>query len=342
MTLTRRAFAAFAAVSLALPPALARARGARPLIIAHRGASGERPEHTDLAYRLAVAQGADFIEPDLVMTRDGALVARHENEISETTDVAIRPEFAGRRTSKVIDGKTIEGWFTEDFTLAELRTLRARERLAALRPTSAVFDGQATIPTFQEVVALARQESARTGRTIGVYPEMKHPTYYASIGQPMVETLARAVRDLDLDHRDAPIFVQCFEPKPLKAFRAQSKAPTVMLAGGGVLSQTLLAELAEFSDGLGPELDMVLDLSGAALTPRPLIAQAKAAGLQVHPWTVRLENRFLPAALRRGEDPAGHGDAAALLRALFQAGADGVFTDFPGAARQVRDALLPA
>ncbi|WP_333586042.1 glycerophosphodiester phosphodiesterase family protein [Phenylobacterium sp.] len=343
--LTRRAFAAS---GLALPPALALAplRPARadevrrPLVIAHRGASGERPEHTELAYQRAIDQGADFIEPDLVMTRDGALVARHENEISETTDVAARPEFAARRTRKVIDGRPVEGWFTEDFTLAELKTLRARERLPHLRPLSAAFDGQAVIPTFEEVVALARRESARTGRTIGVYPEMKHPTFFAGLGLPMVETLAQAVRAAGLDRRDAPIFVQCFEPEPLRQFRARADAPTVMLAGAGALSPERLVELARFADGLGPELSLVLDLADPDLRPRPLIAQAHAAGMKVHPWTVRSENNFLPPTLRRGEAPAEHGDSATLLRALYQAGVDGVFTDFPELAVQVRRETL--
>lgn len=332
--LTRRGFAAVSLAALAAPAFAAPAK--RPIVIAHRGSSGERPEHTPMAYRRAVEQGADYIEPDLVMTRDGVLVARHENEISETTDIASRPEFAGRRTKKTIDGATIEGWFTEDFTLAELKTLRAVERLPKLRPQSAAFSGQETIPTFQEVVDLARAEGVRTGRTIGVYPEMKHPTYFGKIGLPMVETLVGALKDNGLDARDAPVFVQCFEPGPLRAFRGLSKAPTVMLAGAGPLPENLLAELAEFSDGFGPELRMVLDMSTPDLAPTPLIAQAKAAGMQVHPWTVRAENVFLPPVLQKGQDPAAHGDAAAILRALYAAGVDGVFTDFPDLAARVR------
>ncbi|MBC7167014.1 glycerophosphodiester phosphodiesterase family protein [Phenylobacterium sp.] len=332
--LTRRGFAAVSLAALAAPAFAAPAK--RPIVIAHRGSSGERPEHTSMAYRRAVEQGADYIEPDLVMTRDGVLVARHENEISETTDIASHPEFARRRTKKTIDGATIEGWFTEDFTLAELKTLRAVERLPKLRPQSAAFSGQETIPTFQEVVDLARAEGVRTGRTIGVYPEMKHPTYFGKIGLPMVETLVGALKDNGLDARDAPVFVQCFEPGPLRAFRGLSKAPTVMLAGAGPLPENLLAELAEFSDGFGPELRMVLDMSTPDLAPTPLIAQAQAAGMQVHPWTVRAENVFLPPVLQKGQDPAAHGDAAAILRALYAAGVDGVFTDFPDLAARVR------
>ncbi|MDP3491057.1 MAG: glycerophosphodiester phosphodiesterase family protein [Phenylobacterium sp.] len=340
--LTRRAFSASIPLALAFAaPSLARSPR-RPLVIAHRGASGERPEHTLLAYQRAIDQGCDFIEPDLVMTRDGVLVARHENEISETTDVADRPDFAGRRTERTIDGVKVAGWFTEDFTLAELKTLRARERLPELRPASAAFDGQADIPTFQEVVELAKAQSARTGRTVGVYPEMKHPTYFEARDLPMSQALGAALRDNDLDRRDAPVFVQCFEPRPLRAFRAANRAPTVMLVGEGQLSESLLAEVAGFSDGLGPELKMVLQLDRPGLAATPLIAQAQAAGMQVHPWTVRSENSFLPAALRRGGQPAAHGHAGRLLRALYSAGVDGVFTDFPELAVTVRQEMFGA
>jgi glycerophosphoryl diester phosphodiesterase len=342
--LTRRAFTASAPLALAAfaHPAAAQPAATRPLVIAHRGASGERPEHTLLAYQRAIDQGADFIEPDLVMTRDGVLVARHENEISGTTDVAGRPDFADRRTERSIDGVKVTGWFTEDFTLAELKTLRARERLPELRPTSAAFDGQATIPTFQEVIDLAKAQSRRTGRPIGIYPEMKHPTYFEACGLPMGTSLAGALRDNDLDRRDAPVFVQCFEPKPLRAFRGISAAPTVMLVGAGHLSDSLLAEVADFADGLGPELKMVLDVNTPGLPPTGLIARAQAAGMKVHPWTVRSENSFLPAALRQGDDPAGHGNSPALLRAVYGAGADGVFTDFPELAVRVRQEMFGA
>ncbi|MFT4936584.1 MAG: glycerophosphoryl diester phosphodiesterase [Pseudoalteromonas distincta] len=342
--LTRRAFTASAPLALAAlaRPGVAQPARARPLVIAHRGASGERPEHTLAAYQRAIDQGADFIEPDLVMTRDGVLVARHENEISGTTDVADRPDFADRRTERLIDGVKVSGWFTEDFTLAELKTLKARERLPDLRPASAAFDGQQTIPTFQEVVDLAKAESRRTGRTIGTYPEMKHPTYFEARGLPMGASLAAALRDNGLDQRDAPVFVQCFEPKPLRAFRGISAAPTVMLVGAGRLSDSLLAEVADFADGLGPELKMVLDVNAPGLPPTGLITRAQAAGMKVHPWTVRAENSFLPAGLRRGEGLASHGDSAALLRAVYGAGADGLFTDFPALAVTVRQEMFGA
>jgi glycerophosphoryl diester phosphodiesterase len=337
--ITRRTLAASAA-ALAASPALA--QKTRPIVIAHRGASGERPEHTLMAYRLAIEEGADFIEPDLVATRDGHLVVRHENEIAGTTDVASRPEFAARKTEKLIDGQKITGWFTEDFTLAELKTLRARERLPQLRPGSAGFDGRDAIPTYQEVIDLAKAESRRTGRTIGTYPEMKHPTYFAGIGLPLEERLADALKANDLDSRTAPVFVQCFEVQPLKTFMRLSEARRVMLVGQvGAAAPTKTPEdlkaIAAFADGLGPEWPLVVPIVDGALgPPTKLVEMARAAGLAVHPWTVRAENQFLPAKLKRGASPADHGDAEALVKALYAAGVDGVFSDFPGLAVKAR------
>jgi glycerophosphoryl diester phosphodiesterase len=355
--LNRRTFAALAAVA-ALPAASARALSRpqppfrrKPLIIAHRGASGERPEHTLMAYRLAIAQGCDLIEPDLVPTKDGHLVVRHEPEIGGTTDVAGRAEFAARRTRKTIDGVTLEGWFTEDFTLAELKTLRARERLPQLRPGNTAYDGLEPIPTYQEVVDLARAESRGTGRTIGTYPEMKHPTYFASIGLPLEARLHAALKANDLDSATAPVFVQCFEVAALKAFRRLSRAPLIQLvsAEGGPADQPAasyremttpqgLQAVAAYADGIGPEWRMVLPTgSDGALAPAtPLVADAHAAGLKVHPWTVRAENFFLPPALRRGEAASAHGDVDPVYRALFAAGVDGLFSDFPGLAAAAR------
>ena len=340
--ITRRTLAATALAAPALAAAPAFAKPAKPIVIAHRGASGERPEHTLAAYRLAVEQGADFIEPDLVVTKDGHLVVRHENEIRYTTDVATRPEFRARKAMKRIDGEVIDGWFTEDFTLAELKTLRCTERLAALRPGSAKFDGQETIPTFQEVVDFAKAESKRTGRTIGVYPEMKHPTYFSGLNLPIEKRLADALRKNGLDRRDAPVFVQCFEDGPLKTFKTMSKARRVMLVareGAAVPTKTPedLKAIAAFADGLGPEWPMVVPIVDGGLgPPTKLVEYAHAAGLQVHPWTVRAENQFLPAKLKRGDKPADHGDAEALLKALYAAGVDGVFSDFPGLAVKAR------
>jgi glycerophosphoryl diester phosphodiesterase len=334
--ITRRTLTATGLATVATP-ALAQPR--KPLVIAHRGASGERPEHTLMAYRLAVEQGADFIEPDLVATKDGHLVVRHENEIAGTTDVANRPEFAARKAEKVIDGQKISGWFTEDFTLAELKTLRARERLPQLRPASAKFDGREPIPTYQEVVDLAKAESKRVGRTIGTYPEMKHPTYFASIGLPIEARLADALKTSGLDSKTAPVFVQCFEVEPLKAIGRLTRARRVMLVSQGpgpvdVKSAAGIKAITAFAEGLGPEWPLVVPIVDGGLgTPTSLVKDAHAAGLEVHPWTVRAENAFLPPKLRRGSNPADHGDVGALFAALGCAGVDGLFSDFPGLAR---------
>ena len=338
MTLSRRTFAA-AAASLAATPLMA-STPRRPIVIAHRCASGERPEHTLGAYRLAVDQGADFIEPDLVLTRDGVLVVRHENEIAGATDVGSRSEFAGRKTSKVVDDETIEGWFAEDFTLSELKTLRTRERLPSLRPASAAFDGREAIPTFQEVIDLAKAESRRVGREIGVYPEMKHPTYLASVGLRIEPRLAEALRANGLDSRTAPVFVQCFETAPLKTFARLSSARRVRLVGGDagdMVTAAGLKAMATYADGVGPDWSLVIPTVDGALAPATtLVADAHALGLAVHPWTVRAENRFLPETLRRGTEDAVHGDVAAVFAALYAAGVDGVFSDFPGLAAKAR------
>jgi glycerophosphoryl diester phosphodiesterase len=323
----------------------------RPIIIAHRGASGERPEETRAAYELAIDEGCDFIEPDLVATKDGHLVARHENNVTETTDVAAHPEFAARRTTKIIDGETISGWFTEDFTLAELKTLRARERLGSLRPGSAAFDGKEPILTFAEVCAIARAGTKRTGRVIGVYPEMKHPTHFARAGLPLEPRLLAALKAEGLNSRAAPVFVQCFEVGALKRLRAMSSVRLVQLVGGeggpadlpdetyaAMTSAAGLRSVASYADGLGPDQAMVVKATDAALAPTSLVADAHAAGLAVHPWTVRAENTFLPPFLKEGDDPKAHGNVTALFAALFKAGVDGLFSDFPGLAVAARNA----
>lgn len=355
MILNRRTFATAALSALALPAGAAPmpAKPKRPIVIAHRGASGLRPEHTLTAYRLAVDQGADFIEPDLCLTKDGHMVVRHENEIGGTTNIASHPEFAGRKTTKVVDGEKIEGWFTEDFTLAELKTLRARERLPQLRPGSAKFDGTDAIATFEEVVALARSESKRVGRTIGAYPEMKHPSHFASLGMPFEARLADKLKALGLNSATAPIFVQCFEVQPLKTIRPLTRAPLIQLvsSGGGpadrkgvayrdMVSAEGLKAIAGYANGVGPEWPMVVPIVDGGLgAPTALVADAHAAGIAVHPWTVRAENHFLPPKLRIGTDPAAHGDVDAVYRALFATGIDGLFSDFPGLEAKVRDAL---
>ena len=354
--LTRRALTT-AALAGTLTPGLtfAAAKLKKPIVIAHRGASGLRPEHTALSYDLAIDQGCDFIEPDLVPTKDGHLIARHENEIGGTTDVGSRPEFADRKATKTIDGQSITGWFTEDFTLAEIKTLRARERLPQLRPGNTKYDGQAQLLTFDEVVAIAKAGSQRTGRTIGVYPEMKHPSYFAGIGLPVEDRLVALLKKNELDSATAPVFVQCFEVTPLKTIRAKTKARLVLLTAGEggpadlpnvtyaqLTSASGLKGVALYADGLGPEKTQIVPQDAdKLLPPTSLVQDAHAAGLVVHPWTVRAENYFLPASLRRGDTAAADylaqpGDVAAVFKALYAAGVDGLFSDFPGLAVAAR------
>ena len=312
----------------------------RPLVIGHRGASGYRPEHTLQSYHLAIAQGADYIEPDLVMTRDGVLVARHENEIGGTTDVATHAHFASRRRTQPIDGVPVTGWFTEDFTLAELKILRARERLPQLRTANTAFDGQLDIPTFDEVLAfLARENAQRAAHAlpaVGVYPETKHPTHFARIGLPLEPAL---LTSLAQGARGAPVFVQSFEDGNLRRLRGSSLYPQVRLAETrAALGE--LADVATYADVIGVAKDLVIPRDAAArlAAPTTLVADAHRAGLAVHVWTFRAENAFLPADYRRGSGEAARGDVEAELRAFLDAGIDGFFTDQPDMGRAVVDA----
>ncbi len=325
-----------------LPFSMLRAApSADPIIIAHRGASGERPEHTLAAYERAIDQGADYIEPDLVLTKDGVLVARHENEIGGTTDAADHPEFADRKTTKVIDGVEMAGWFTEDFTLAELRTLRARERLPDLRPANKRYDALYQIPTFEEILKLVRAKEAETGRRIGLYPETKHPGYFAGIGLPHQAPLLDLLSRYGYMTQADPVFIQSFEVGNLKALRAATRLRLIQLvdAQGGpadmpgtsyddMLTVQGLTEIATYADGIGPSATLVIAPEGATA----LVGRAHDAGLQVHVWTLRMENPFLPAQYQRGDDPEGRGDFAGYVRAIVAAGVDGFFTDFPGQA----------
>jgi glycerophosphoryl diester phosphodiesterase len=324
----------------------------RPIVIAHRGASGERPEHTLAGYALAIAQGADFIEPDLVMTKDGVLVCRHENEISGTTDVADRTEFADRRTEKTVDGVTAAGWWVEDFTLAELKTLRCRERIPELRPDNARYNGQDEIPTFAEALALANETGA------GIYPELKHPTFLQEQGLDPVAAFVAAVRDVGGQPMADRLNAQCFEIWPLRRLAEMSSirwtCVQLIAARGGpwdrrdlsyadMLREDGLRAIAEYARGIGPEKTLIIprDTDQRSLAPTDLVQRAHAANLLVHPWTFRAENYFLPAELRRGDPSAAdymrqHGDLGAELRAFYAAGVDGVFSDFPAAATAAR------
>jgi glycerophosphoryl diester phosphodiesterase len=293
-----------------------------PLVIAHRGASGYRPEHTLESYRLAIRLGADYVEPDLVATRDGVLVARHENEISGTTDVAAHPQFADRRTTKVVDGIEVTGWFTEDFTLRELRTLRATERLPAVRPQNTLFDRRYEIPTFQEVIDLVVTEERRLGRPIGIYPETKHPSYFASIGLPLEEPLVTTLYRNELGDATSAVLIQSFEAGNLRRLSRMTDVRLIQLLDGtgspydsgtpyaDLASPSGLASTAGYAHGIGADKDLIVPRAadGTLGPPTTLVRDAHRAGLAVHAWIFRAENRFLPAEFRLGDNPDLRGD----------------------------------
>lgn len=329
-----------------------------PTVIAHRGASGYRPEHTLAAYELAVQMGADFIEPDLVMTRDGVLVDRHEPEISTTTDVAERPEYADRRTTKQVDGTSVTGWFVEDFTLAELKTLRAKERLADLRPESARYDGQFEVPTFEEVLKKRQELSRASGRSIGVFPEIKHSTYLHEQGFDPEAEVTRLIRRYGLNRANAPVWVQSFELTALKdlrgegyrgksAFLTTANGAPFDLRGQGTTYADLttaesMRELSRWIDGFGPSKQQVIPWreDGTLGEPTSFVDDAHAAGLSVTPWTFRAENTFLPLDYRLGEDPAAHGRIVDEVVAYLEAGIDGAFCDQPDVCVDARSQFL--
>jgi len=321
------------------------------LIVAHRGASGERPEHTLAAYERAIDAGAHFIEPDLVVTKDLVLVARHENELSDTTDVATREEFEDRRRSKEIDGQLVAGWFAEDFTLAELRTLRARERLPALRPANARYDGLYQVPTFAEIVSLVRAKEVQRGNRVGLYPELKHPAFLLEQGIDGVDLLVAALKKEGLDGKNAPLFIQSFEVAVLQRLDKLVEARLVQLVApeGGpadepamsyaeMLTPSGLAAIASYADAIGPSIVQVVGPDGK---PTGLVGQANAAGLRVHAWTLRKENAFLPPALRKGTAEGDVGNYAAAWSLLAAAGVDAIFTDDPALAAALTRSARP-
>jgi glycerophosphoryl diester phosphodiesterase len=330
----------------------------RPLVIAHRGASGYRPEHTLAAYELGARMGADYIEPDLVITKDGVLVARHENEISQTTDVEQHPEFAGRRTTKTIDGTQFTGWFTEDFTLAELKTLRAEERIPGTRQENTIYNGRYQVPTLQEVIDLARRLSRELDREIGIYPETKHPTYFQDIGLPLERPLVRTLRRNGLDDRNDEVFVQSFETTNLKQLDRQLDVRLVQLLDsaerrpadlvkrgdprtyGDLATDGGLRGIADYADGVGPWKNYIVprNAAGASQAPTDFVQRAHRAGLIVHTWTFRNENQFLPLELRSGggADPNAYGDAFAEYEQFYELGVDGLFSDNPDTAVEAR------
>ncbi|MGY0612020.1 MULTISPECIES: glycerophosphodiester phosphodiesterase [unclassified Luteimonas] len=329
--------------------AIAAPHDGKAVVIAHRGASAVLPEHTLAAYLRAIEDGADYIEPDLVSTRDGVLVARHENEIGGTTDVAAHPAFADRKATRTVDGHEIEGWFVEDFSFDELRTLRARERIPQLRSTAA--DGLHPVPSFDEIIELVAHESAARGRVIGLIPEIKHPSHFSALGLAMESRVLAAL----VAHpytRSAPVVIQSFEVGNLRALRTQlgegranirlaqllgapDALPADVPAGGQTYADLAtpagLRDVATYADVLGPHLQYVVpvDADGRLAKATTLVADAHAAGLQVMPYTFRPENHFLPRSLWEGDDPRSRSEEGAIahIRALLEAGIDGFFTD---------------
>ncbi len=312
-----------------------------PIIIAHRGASGYRPEHTLASYELAIDLGADYIEPDLVITKDGVLIARHENEISQTTDIANHPEFAHLKTTKVIDGEVKTGWFTEDFTIAEIKTLTAQERIPLLRPQNIAYNGIFPIPTFLEIIDLVKHKNQKDGWNIGIYPETKHPSYFQAIGLPLEPTLL-----LNLQEINFPVFIQSFEVSNLQELSQQTNLPLVQLINdfgkpydfiinndprtyADLLSQKGLKEIAEYAQAIGVHKNLLIpqDNYGKLLSPTSLIIDAHAANLQVHAWTFRNEDFFLPLNLQ--------GNPQREYELFFSLGLNGVFSDYPDMALNV-------
>ncbi len=331
----------------------------KPIVIGHRGASGYLPEHTLAAYFIAIQQGADCVEPDLVMTRDGVLVARHENEIGGTTDVSTRPEFASRRVTKTIDGVSITGWFTEDFTLAELKTLRAKERIPLQRPANTRFDGMFEVPTLEEVLQLVQVVNRSRSKPVCVYPETKHPTYFQGIGLAMERPLIGLLHRYGYGGKKAPVFIQSFEVANLKALSRMTDLPLVQLlnAGGRPWDFTVagdprtyadmatsagLKEIASYASGVGVNKDLMIPrVTGGFLgTPTALVRDAHNAGLIVHGWTFRAENAFLPADFDSSADPNAFGDLAGEVKRFLELGMDGFFTDQPDIGVRARNEFV--
>ncbi|GBD56519.1 glycerophosphodiester phosphodiesterase family protein [Gluconobacter wancherniae] len=357
-------------LSLALPALHLRAKAApslapKALVFAHRGASALRPEHTLASYARAMADGADFIEPDLVMTKDGVLVVRHESNIAGTTDVADHPEFASRRRTQMIDGREDTGWFTTDFTLAELKTLRARERLSTIRVHNTRYDDHFTIPTFEEVIEIVAAEAAACGKTFGLVPELKHSTHFHALGHDPEATFLKIIASHEYT-RQAPLEVQSFETGNLGRIRKQildinpqarlmllmgerNQIPPDLLAAGkkttfgDLMTRDGLTEIRRYADVIGPSnTDLIpRDAKGAWLEPSTLVSDAHKAGLLVHSYTARPENCFLPAQLRNDAGPTARNPAGMIaeIRRYLDLGLDGFFTDDPALGRKAVDSL---
>ncbi|WNM34028.1 glycerophosphodiester phosphodiesterase [Streptomyces sp. Li-HN-5-11] len=334
-----------------------------PTVIGHRGAAGYRPEHTFGSYDLALDLGAHVVEAgDLVPTRDGHLVCRHEPEIGGTTDVADHPEFAARRTTKTLDGVPTTGWFTEDFTLAELKTLRAVERIPGNRPHNTLYNGRWEIPTFEEVLRWQDEQTRRRGRQVWIYPETKHPTYFRKLGLGLEERVAELLRKYGKDGRNSPVILQSFEPSSIQRLNKLVDNPLVVLLSSAdsrpwdfveagdprtvadLVTKKGLREIASYAQGIGPTVDLVIpkDADGNLTEPSSLVRDAHAVGLVLHPYTVRNENPFLPPKFRRGSAADAYGDVFGVFQAYFATGIDGVFTDNADTGLLAREDFLRA
>lgn len=329
------------------------------LVIGHRGVPGHRLEHTRDSYLLAVELGADVLEPDLVVSADGVLIVRHDVELSATTDVADHPEFADRHRTLTVASRVFTGWFVHDFTLAELRTLRCRERWPANRPANTPLDGASTLLTFDEVVAIAavggRQRGGSAGAPIPIWPELKHPSHFAARGLDPVPLMLDALRRHGLDESEAPVAVQCFEPTTLQRLAAAAPMPLLQLVDGvgaphdrviagddrpftQLVTPAGLAEVATYAAmlGLNKRLVIPLDTNGRMTRPTPVVTMAHDVGLEVYPYTFRDENAWLPPELRAGPDRAATGRAVEEYLAYLDAGVDGMFSDHAATALAAR------
>lgn len=315
-----------------------------PIIIGHRGASGERPEHTRAAYTLAIEQGADYLEPDIVVSKDGILMVRHENEIGATTNVSTKEEFASRYTTKVIDGKEITGWFAEDFTYNELKTLRSKERLRELRAGNRDYDNEFDILSFEELLKLIQRLEQKTGRVIGIYPELKHPSYFRSVGLDPQDTLLKQLSIFGYRDSSDAVFIQSFEVGALEKLSEKTDIRLIQLIGpegsppdrpnilfSDMVKPSGLSRIAKYADGIGVHKSYVIDRNvlGRLNGPTDLVKNAKARELLVHAWTFRAENYFLPEGLKSSLDPTELGDMKSEIKAYRDAGIDGFFTDHP-------------
>ncbi|XP_026324714.1 glycerophosphodiester phosphodiesterase GDPD6-like [Hyposmocoma kahamanoa] len=330
----------------------------RPTVIAHRGASGYVPEHTLGAYALAITMGADYVEPDLVMTKDGHLIARHDSELSETTDVSHVTEFALRKRTQTIDNQELTGWFTEDFTLAEIKTLRCKERIPNIRPGNARMNGSFTVPTFQEIIDLVKNMEASQHRQIGLYPEIKHSTHFKRLGLPMEQLVVDTFHRNGYSGPQAPVYIQSFEVNNLKELKNLTELRLLQLYESDKLKQPYdqvvlgtgltygdmanpagLKEVAKYAAAVGPDKSYIIprDDANRLSTPTNFVSDAHMVGLKVHPYTYRAENGFLPAEFRSEDvSDAAIGDLSAELEAYFATGIDGLFSDQPDIPVRVR------